>query len=297
MQNLFLAVLLTVLLFIVFRYFKKFKINSFHAVVINYYVCIITGIVFLNNSAFIDKENISINLPWVKLGIYTGLLFVPTFYLMALTVEKVNISVATVANKMSLVIPILFSLIFLKRGPTEVSAINIAGVLIALLAIVMTSAKQGNIKRPDTPRFLLIILPAALFILGGIIDTLINYTNYTYLHGEYQTVFPLILFATASITGTVFIVIKAIIKKSMNLTLQDIAGGIILGIPNYFSLYFLLRTLSDYNNDAALVYPVVNIGIIIVASLLAVVLFKEKLSIINLTGICFSVISIILVFW
>lgn len=297
MHNLFLAICLIVWLFIVFRYFKKFKVNSFYAVVINYYICIITGFIFLYNSPEKEIENISLHLPWIKWGIYTGALFVPAFYLMALSVEKINITVATVANKMSLIIPISFSLIFLKRGPDDISLINILGIMLALLAIVMTSVKQDASSSSHINKRALILLPASIFLLGGIIDTLINYTNFVYLKGNHQGVFPLIMFATAACTGTIAILFKSVFLKDPFIRLRDLWGGIILGIPNYFSLYFLLKSLSEYHNDAALVYPVVNIGTIILASLMAVLLFNEKLSRINLAGISFAIASIILVFW
>lgn len=296
MKNLFLTIGLIVLLFILFRYFKKFNINSFHAVVINYYVCILTGLIFLQNSPP-SGETLSLDLPWVRLGVLAGSLFVPCFYLMALTVEKVNITASAVANKMSLVMPVLFSLLFLKRGPDNISIINILGIVLTVAAILMTTIKkEKNAGGEKSSIRYMILLPVAVFLLGGTIDTIINYTNYVYLKGNHQTTFPLIMFSTACFFGTVFVIIKMIFTKNY-IQLRDIAGGIILGIPNFFSLYFLIKTLGDFNHDAAVVYPVANIGIIVVAALVAVVLFKEKLSSLNLTGICFSVISIILVFW
>lgn len=158
MYYLFLAICLIVWLFIVFRYFKKFKINSFYAIVINHYICIITGCIFLFNSTDKEIEYLSINFAWVIWGIYTGALFVPAFYLMAVCVDKINITVATIANKMSLIIPISFSLIFLKRGPYHISLINISGIILALVAIVMTSIKQEDSKDTGINKRLLVIL-------------------------------------------------------------------------------------------------------------------------------------------
>lgn len=294
MNNLFLTIILIVYIFLTFRYFKKFKINSFHAIVVNYYACILTGILFLNDLSFL--EDMSINVSWVRFGIIAGTFFVPCFYLMGLVVEKVNITVSVVANKMSLVVPVIFSMLFIKKGPDTTSTINIAGILLALLAIVLTTANDekklaSGIRKKD-----LILLPAALFLLGGLIDTIINYTSYVHLKEQNHGVFPLVMFATAALTGTAVIVYQMIFCKTV-ITLKDIIGGFALGIPNYFSLYFLLKTMADFNHDAAVVFPVLNIGTIVVASLAAVFLFNEKLTKINLIGICFSVISIILIFW
>ena len=73
-------------------------------------------------------------------------------------------------------------------------------------------------------------------------------------------------------------------------------AGIAIGLPNYFSIYFMLHTLSWYQNDGAFVYPVLNIAVIVVTSLMGIALFKEKLSKLNLIGIIIAILSIGLVF-
>jgi drug/metabolite transporter (DMT)-like permease len=214
---------------------------------------------------------------------------------MGLTVEKVSVSVATVANKMSLIIPVVISLIYLRKGPDNFSHLNYTGIFFALIAIILTSYRKAEQKN-ENRKYLFFLLPFSIFFLGGLIDTLINYTNYAFLQGKHPFLFPLVMFTIAAATGIIILAIKLISKREIP-RLKDVAGGFALGIPNYFSLYFLLRTLSDFKNDGAVVFPVVNIGIIVVASLAAVLIFKEKLSGLNLIGICLSAVSIILIFW
>ena len=294
MISLFLTVLITVFLFIIFRYFKKLKINSFHAVVINYFVCISIGIIILQDT--FPFKAIGFSQTWVLLAILTGAFFLPCFYLMALTVQKVSVSVATVANKMSLAIPILFGFIYLKKGPDAFTIFNFMGIILALLAIVMTYYRKDEISNsPQSSRPVTILLPLLLFLLGGFLDTMINYINYTFLEEENRKIFPLIMFTVAAFTGAIIIAAKYFIKKEF-ITGRDILGGIILGVPNYFSLYFLLRALTEFNNNAAVVFTLLNIGVIILSALAAVALFKEKLSKINLIGIIVAIVSIVLLF-
>jgi multidrug transporter EmrE-like cation transporter len=68
-----------------------------------------------------------------------------------------------------------------------------------------------------------------------------------------------------------------------------------LGIPNYFSMYFLLKTLSAFHNTSAVVFPVNNIGILAASSLVSILFFKEKMNKLNWYGLLLSVVSIILI--
>ena len=48
MINLLLAILFSSLLYIVFKFYSKFNINTFQAIVFNYVVAFLVGIVLLN---------------------------------------------------------------------------------------------------------------------------------------------------------------------------------------------------------------------------------------------------------
>jgi hypothetical protein len=246
MKNLFLAISLISILFLIFKIFKKADINSFHAVVVNYYVCLITGILFLG---YIPSST-HFRPDWLQFGILTGSLFLPTFYLMAYTIEKINVSVATVANKMSLIIPVIFSYFFLRKGPDHFSILNISGIALAILAIFLTSYSNSKSDK-KSPFNYYFLLPIALFTFGGVLDSMVNYANYAYLEGKDQGLFTIVMFATAATIGTMALGTKMVYTKK-GIVLKDIIGGLILGIPNFFSLYFFLKALSDFNNDGAL---------------------------------------------
>ena len=52
--------------------------------------------------------------------------------------------------------------------------------------------------------------------------------------------------------------------------------GLALGVPNVFSTVFLLAALALV--PAIIVYPLINVGIILFTTLLAFVIWKEKLN-------------------
>jgi multidrug transporter EmrE-like cation transporter len=72
-------------------------------------------------------------------------------------------------------------------------------------------------------------------------------------------------------------------------------SGVILGIPNYLSIYFLLVAIKSFSLKSAFVFGINNIGIVLLSTLLSVIIFQEKLSSINKFGVLVSVLSIILI--
>jgi drug/metabolite transporter (DMT)-like permease len=293
MINLLLTTFFTVSLFLFFSFSTRFGINSFHAIVSNYFICILLSLCFLQD-AYVLKT-IDLSSTWIVLSLLTGALFPLSFYLMALAIEKVNVSVASVANKMSLVIPVTFNLLFLQTGGRDMSALNITGICIALPAIILASTKKADNILMNESASRNFMLPIIVFLTAGIIDTMINYISFTYLGPKEQSLFPLFTFIAAAGVGSFFIAIRVYLRKE-RIALKSVYGGIILGVPNFFSIYFMLKTFDDFNKDGAFVFPFLNIAVIILSSLAGVLLFKEKLSKINLAGIILAFISICLIF-
>ena len=81
----------------------------------------------------------------------------------------------------------------------------------------------------------------------------------------------------------------------MRVNLRNILGGIALGIPNYFSIYFLLKALQNEYLTSASIFTINNVAIVLLSTFLGILLFKEKISAKNWGGILLAVTSILLV--
>uniref|UniRef100_UPI0040487358 hypothetical protein n=2 Tax=Roseivirga sp. TaxID=1964215 RepID=UPI0040487358 len=288
MLYLLLTILANVAIFLSFRSFSKFNINTFPAIVTNYFVCVITGSLYVGFGHI--RTTIDIQQSWFQVAAALGIVFVSTFYLMAKTTQTRGIAVATVASKMSLAIPVLFSLFIFKIGTSSLDLWNYLGIEIAFIAIYLVSKKQASEsigKKKITVAYL--ALPLAVFLLGGLIDTTLNYANHNLIEEEVEGIFPIITFGSAFILGLMLILIKRIKVRP-----KDILGGIYLGVPNYFSIYLQLKALSAFENNGAILYPSLNIGIIIVSTIFAILIFKEKLSLLNRIGISLAIMAILL---
>ena len=288
MIYLLLSILLNVWIFIAFRSYKKFRIPTLQAVVINYFVCALVGITYSSD------HNLAISAissaKWFPIALFLGLIFIVTFYAIATTTQKSGVTVASIASRMSLVIPVVFALFVFDLQSKRFDVFNYLGILMAVTAVILASLKTTGQKVYPTGHPGIILLPGLIFILQGAIDTIINYSNSKLIPASDEAIFPVVIFITAGLIGVVFLLVKGEKMKA-----KSFLGGLYLGIPNYFSVYFILKALTAFNNDGALLFPILNTGIIALSTLSAVVIFKEKVMKLNVAGVIIAIISIYLV--
>lgn len=283
MYNILLAILFSSLLYIVFKGFNRYNINTFYAILINYLVAFILGIVLTKSKIAITEIPFK---PWFLFTLVLGFLFITVFYVIAKTTQLNGLTVASVASKMSMIIPITYGiLIFHEKASFQQQL----GILIALSAVYYVSIKPY--EKINMSHFQ---LPIMLFIGAGTIDTLINITQHEFLSESETALFSSITFLMAFIFGFIFYAFKQI-KSKISFHKKDIIAGIILGVPNYFSLYFLTKSLQSKHLDSPTVFTILNIGVILCTTIVGIILFKEKLSTKNYIGILLSILALFLV--
>jgi len=206
------------------------------------------------------------------------------FYMIAITTQKAGISVSSVASKMSVIVPMLFSILYYHE---QINNYKIAGMVLAVIAVIFTAVRKNNHFRNTKYLF----LPFILFIGMGIVDSLVKFSQHEYLREQSLPVFSTLLFTISAITG----IIIRLLKKSPNqsaINIKMVTGGMLLGIANYGSLYFLVHALNSNFVDSSVIFGLNSVGIVLLSVSLAIILFKEKLSFINWTGIVLSIITI-----
>lgn len=187
---------------------------------------------------------------------------------------------------MSLVIPILFGIFYFKE---EISFIKTIGIFIALIAVYFTTKKdKGSVKISN------FIFPVLLFFGSGIIDTSMNFIQEKWVATQEIALFSSITFLIAFFTG-LLIIMYQIFQKKFHFEIKSLIGGTLLGIPNYFSLYFLIRALQNETYESATLFTIINVGVILVTTLFGLLLFKEKLKKHNYIGIGLAIIALLLV--
>jgi uncharacterized membrane protein len=86
-----------------------------------------------------------------------------------------------------------------------------------------------------------------------------------------------------------------VVFRNEKIAFKNIYWGFLLGIPNYFSMLFLVKTLGAFPNASATIFPINNIGIVAVSTLVSVLFFKEKLNTKNIIGLVLSLVAIALI--
>ena len=283
MLYLLLSILGSSAIMIVFKLYDRFKINTPLAIVVNYLIAAVLSFGFDDSGITFSEAP---HQPWFYNALILGVLFIILFNVIGLSAQKIGVSVTTVANKMSLIIPVLFSVFYLGESS---NLIKFSGIGLALIAVVFTSIQA---ERNDVDaRYA--FYPIIVFAGSGFLDAFFKY-NQVYTLGENgNKPFTGWIFLTAFILGVIFL-IQQYVRYRRYPVFKDIIGGIALGIPNYFSVYFLLKSLSQ-GLEGSVVIPVNNMAIVAVGALAGIGLFGEKVSKINILGIILCVISIAMI--
>jgi drug/metabolite transporter (DMT)-like permease len=279
---LILSVVISSSLFVIFKLFDKYQVNTLQAIVVNYITAFSCGFFFYGNGITLSEMT---SRTWMTGAIILGALFISIFILMALTAQRNGLSVASVSSKMSVVIPVIFAVIVYNE---HLSLLKIAGIILALLAVYLTTVKKdgGAFDRKK------LLFPLLLFLGSGIIDTTIKYMEMKYVAKGETPIFSAAIFGCAFIFGVIVITIR----RDFKITGKTILGGIALGIPNFYSIVFLLKALRPENlGDSSTVYPINNVAIVMLSTIFGIIIFKEKLITKNWIGIAIAIISIAMI--
>lgn len=284
MLDLALSVLCSSLIFVVFKLFSQYNVQTLYAIVVNYLVACCTGL--LLNPETVTLSQLSYQ-SWFLGTVLLGILFILIFNIMAKSSQLIGVGVTSVATKMSLVVPVVFAVLYYKDS---LSTLQLIGIFLALFAVYLASLKDDG--RGVTKKHLW--LPILVFLGSGVIDTSIKFIQEGYLTDGQYSIFSSTVFGAAAISGFVFIGFKSI-QNPLQLNFRNMLGGICLGIPNYFSIFFLLRALDSDTLNSSSVFTINNVAIVLFSTLLGILLFKENLSRKNWFGVGIAVLSIVLV--
>ncbi len=248
-------------------------------------------ICFITNDSFVFPAEL-VGKGWLGWSIVIGFLFIVLYMLVALATQKVGVAIAAASNRLSLIIPFVFSIIYYDEKVTPGKIIGIGIILTTVVMICWPPNRQTfTFRNVD---LLQVILPSLIFIGSGLRDTLVKYVQQQYLEERNQLHFLGFSFASAAVFGLLYMVVRLATHKDP-FDKKSIVAGIVVGAPTYFSFWCTITFLKEYEQRSADVIPIHNMAIVILTTLIAVWLFKEKLSIINWMGLGLSMMGILLV--
>ncbi len=136
------------------------------------------------------------------------------------------------------------------------------------------------------------LLPGVL-LFSAAIEIILYYTEKSGILADQHKLFTTMGFGVAALIGWLFILLKYFTTQHL-FQAKDLVAGILLGLPNYFSVYLLLVML-DKGWKGNIMYPLVNVSVLLLSAIIAHFILREKLSVINKVGVVLAVLAILII--
>jgi drug/metabolite transporter (DMT)-like permease len=230
-----------------------------------------------------DASRLAIGPAWTAIALVTGGGFIAGFLVMMKGLKEIGLAIPTSAARLSMLIPVTGSVTLFGERP---SAMQIAGIGLGVGAFVLLGAAQRkgsrgeavDISRNDIserePRSIAdtridikaVGLLLALFAIIGSTDFTMKASQ---MNGVDKDGMAFFIFTSAALCCWV----PALVRRR-RVVARDLMLGALLGVPNFFSVYFLLLALRKL--DASLVFPIVSAGAVVAVTVVAVFFWRER---------------------
>ena len=276
MIYLIFSILSSVLVAVIIRLNEAKNLNRAAVMLFNYITAAAIGILLTNELP--SLKTFSILLP---LGSFTGFIYVATFFVYMYSVRQMGMAIPVTVTRLSVVVPVLGSVMIFSEA---INTIQFFGIVMALISIFLFSWNDKKVKaNTDRKEF---YLPILLFLMMGSGDFSLKVFQGIY-PADYLMSFIILVFVISSILSLFLVLVKRVI-----ISRQIIIAGFLLGIPNYFSAYFILKALQQLSG--AITFTLNNIGIIMLSTFLGFIIWRESLKRKAIFAIAFAIISVIL---
>ena len=231
----------------------------------------------------------------IVIAALTGVLFVAGFYALSFATEVAGIAMTLSVARISVVIPFTASWLFWSEDP---GVAEIVGLLLAIAAFLLIARPRGS--RIDNQMSALLLM--AVFFLGGISDTMMKLINEHLLGAVDILSSSFMVFGTAALLSVVMTGLrrKQQIQKDEGTgpssgrisRLKLATSGILLGLLNLGTVVFILNALQVL--PGTFVFPANNVSIVVGATLLGVLFWRESTQKSTWLGIGAAIASLVL---
>ncbi|MCZ4243738.1 DMT family transporter [Pedobacter punctiformis] len=275
-----LSIFCSVTVAVLLKLAKRYQISIIQAVTYNYLTALILCFLFF-------KPDVSVITPAAPWPIYISLaVLLPSIFLfLAASVKNLGIVKTDIAQRLSLFIPILAAYFIFKE---DFNNLKFIGLAVGFVAILLTFIRKND-KQSESNKW---IYPVFVFVGFGVIDVLFKQIA---LHKELPYTTSLFtVFCLAFLVSLIIVIVMVLVKK-IKLQLVNLICGIILGLFNFGNILFYLKAHQALAKNPSTVFAAMNLGVIVVGSLIGILIFKEKLSRLNYAGIVLALAAVILI--
>jgi drug/metabolite transporter (DMT)-like permease len=278
MLFLILSVICSVTVGIIFKISRKYQVSATQIVAYNYvFALALCYLFFLPDLAVLNTAS-----PWETL-IPLGILLPVVFLFLASSIKHMGIVKTDVAQRLSLIISILGAWLFFGE---QFSGLKLTALLFGFPAIVLILDKPSENKENKW------IYPALVLLGFGVIDLLFKQIALTSTLS-----FTTSLFVIFSIALLVMIIFNAyeILYLKTKMNLKSIIFGGLVGVFNFGNILFYLKAHQAFAQNPSTVFAGMNIGVIMIGSLVGIFVFKEKVTKLNVAGLLLALIAVVFI--
>jgi len=281
MIYIFLSICCSVIVSVMLKLAKRYHIDVYQAVVWNYSIAIFLTWLFLKPQL--------VHLTGAPIINYTilGLLLPLLFVILAVSVKQSGIVRTDIAQRLALLIPLLAAFFLFGEKINLLKAIGILTGFAAILCSIQW--KQGGAVKKGAAnawQYLLMV-----FVGMGLIDVLLKQVAAfkTVTYGTSLFIIFIMAFVF-SLAGLIY----QVATKKMKFSWPHILIGWVLGITNFGNILFYIKAHKALANQPSTVFSAMNIGVIVFGALIGLIIFREKLSLLNKAGILIAIIAVVI---
>ncbi|MEO6850521.1 MAG: EamA family transporter [Mucilaginibacter sp.] len=284
MFYIFLSICCSVSVSVMLKLAKRYQVDVYQAITWNYSSAILLTWIFFRPH-FVHLQTAPF-INYLSLGILLPILFM----IIATSVRLAGIVRTDVAQRLSLFIPVLAAFLLFGEQPDRVKITGIAIGFVAIVCLIPWRHK-GAVRRRSTNSWFYLL---AIILGMGVIDVLLKSVSKITAVPFATSLFIIFVLAfIVSLIGLIYL----IKNKKTRFSWPHIIIGWVLGIVNFGNILFYLKALKALENSPSVVFSMMDIGVIVFGALIGLLIFREKLSRLNFTGIILAIIAVIVIYY
>ena len=305
MLFLILAILCGSLFSIIFKLCQRHDVDGRQVTLFNYAVAFLfTLLPIVARTVFDPGTSASDYVPgsssWL-LAAVQGLLFTVGFIVMDRSTQRSGVALTTVCARTSLILPVLLSWVILSQpAPSWLPVLLVVAAMV--LIIGPTESRPAGRASGGPGRHAVMFALLGVFLVFGCSDFFLKVVQHTVDKGhsgnpvliERQlSALTCIIFLMASIASLIVCAVSGSFRKH-RVKWSTVGWGALLGFANIGCTSCMLRALAAM--PTGLFYPLYNIGIVLVATLVGLLFFGERLKWVQVGGLVLAIAAIALSF-
>ncbi|RZL17338.1 MAG: DMT family transporter [Pedobacter sp.] len=272
-----LSICCSVIVGILLKLAKRYEINVKQAITFNYLAAIALSYFFFKPALT------TVALP-VPLFIALGILLPFIFWCLSSSVKNYGIVKTDIAQRLSLFIPLVAAWLLFNE---HISLLKVAGFIIGLIAVVLILNR--NREGEQTSGWL---FPILVFVGFGVIDVL--FKQVAKITAIPYTTALFYIFICAFTLSMIWLIVMLITGKQ-KFQLVNFFAGCFLGLFNFANILFYLKAHRIFSENPSTVFASMNLGVIVLGTLVGLLIFKEKLNKANYAGLFMAIIAVVLI--